>query len=61
MKITDIRVHPMGMPAERVRWTAQEITRRVELTLVEVRTDSGLVGIGEVSSGPQAVVCLIIP
>jgi hypothetical protein len=41
VKITDIRVHPMGMPAERVRWTAQEITRRVELTLVEVRTDAG--------------------
>ena len=53
MKITDIRVHPMGMPAERVRWTAQEITRRVELTLVEVRTDAGIVGIGEISTGPQ--------
>ena len=33
MKITDIRVHPMGMPAERVRWTAQEITRRFSAQL----------------------------
>jgi L-alanine-DL-glutamate epimerase-like enolase superfamily enzyme len=47
----------MGMPAERVRWTAQEITPRVELTLVEMRTDAGIVGVGEISTGPQAVVC----
>jgi len=50
----------MGMPAERVRWTAQEITRRVELTLVEMRTDSGIVGVGEISTGPQAVVCKLL-
>jgi len=60
MRITDILVHPMAMPAERVRWTAQEITRRVELTLVEVRTDAGIVGLGEISSGPQAVVCKLL-
>lgn len=60
MRITDIRVHPMAMPAERVRWTAQEITRRVELTLVEVRTDAGIVGIGEISTGPQAVVTKLL-
>jgi L-alanine-DL-glutamate epimerase-like enolase superfamily enzyme len=60
MKITDILVHPMGMPAERVRWTAQEITRRVELTLVEVRTDAGIVGLGEISSGPQSAVSKLL-
>ncbi len=60
MRITYIRVQPMGLPAERVRWTAQEITRRVELTLVEVRTDAGIVGVGEISTGPQAVVCKLL-
>ncbi len=50
----------MAMPAERVRWTAQEITRRVELTLVEVRTDAGIVGVGEISTGPQATVCKLL-
>jgi L-alanine-DL-glutamate epimerase-like enolase superfamily enzyme len=60
MRITDIRVHPISMPAERVRWTAQEITRRVELTLVEMRTDSGIVGVGEISTGPQAVVSKLL-
>ena len=60
MRITDILVHPMAMAAERVGWTAQEITRRVELTLVEVRTDAGIIGIGEISSGPQPVVCQLL-
>ncbi len=60
MKITDMIVHPMAMPAERVRWTAQEITQRVELTLIEIRTDAGLVGIGEISTGPQAVVAKLL-
>jgi len=60
MKITDIVVHPMAMPAERVRWTAQEIMRQVELTLVEVRTDAGIVGLGEISTGPQSVVCKLL-
>jgi D-galactarolactone cycloisomerase len=50
----------MGMPAERVRWTAQELTRRVELTLVEMRTDAGIVGVGEISTGPQVVVCKLL-
>jgi L-alanine-DL-glutamate epimerase-like enolase superfamily enzyme len=60
MRISEIVVHPMGMPAERVRWTAQEIMRRVELTLVEVRTDAGIVGLGEISTGPQSVVCKLL-
>jgi L-alanine-DL-glutamate epimerase-like enolase superfamily enzyme len=60
MRIAEILVHPMAMPAERLRWTAQELTRRVELTLVEVRTDAGIVGIGEISSGPQALVCRLV-
>lgn len=60
MKISSIHVHPMSMPAERVRWTAQEITRRVDLTLVEVRTDAGLIGYGEISTGPQLAVCKLL-
>jgi len=60
MRITELLIHPMSMPAERVRWTAQEITRRVELTLVEIRTDDGIVGVGEISTGPQATVCKLL-
>ena len=56
MKITDVRWHPLAMPVEQVRWTAHE-PLKAELILVEVRTDEGLVGIGEISTGPQSVVC----
>ncbi|MBL8702150.1 MAG: mandelate racemase/muconate lactonizing enzyme family protein [Alphaproteobacteria bacterium] len=60
MKITDLRVHPMAMPFERVVWTAHEPFRRAELILVEIRTDAGIVGVGEISTGPQPVVCKLL-
>lgn len=60
MKIAEILVHPLAMPFERVVWTAHEPFGKAELTLVEIRTDDGLVGIGEVSTGPQATVCRLV-
>ena len=60
MKIEDIVVHPMAVPFDRVVWTAHEPFRRAELTLVEIRTDEGLVGVGEISTGPQAAVCKLV-
>jgi len=57
MKITDIVVHPLAVDNERPLWTAHECFSRTILTLVEVRTDEGLVGIGEIASGPQTAVC----
>jgi len=59
MRITAIVVHPWACRPN-VRWTAQEIPRRVALTLVEVRTDAGIVGIGEISSGPRPAVCRLL-
>ncbi len=60
MKITEVRVHPLSFTFDRVLWTAHEPFDKAQLTLVEVRTDEGLVGIGEVSTGPQAVVCSLL-
>lgn len=57
MKITDIVVHPLQADHNRLSWTAHEPFARAILTLVEVRTDEGVVGIGEIASGPQPVVC----
>jgi D-galactarolactone cycloisomerase len=57
MKITDIVVHPVAVDHDHATWTAHEPFARAHLTLVEVRTDEGLVGIGEVASGPQPAVC----
>jgi D-galactarolactone cycloisomerase len=53
MKITDVLVHPLAADHDDVSWTAHEPFGRSILTLVEVRTDTGIVGIGEVASGPQ--------
>ena len=33
---------------------------RAQLILVEVRTDRGLVGFGEISGGPQNVICDLV-
>jgi D-galactarolactone cycloisomerase len=60
VKITDVLVHPLAMPFDRVRWTAHEPFARAELTLVEVRTDEGIVGAGECAIGPQAVTAKLI-
>jgi L-alanine-DL-glutamate epimerase-like enolase superfamily enzyme len=57
MKITDVVIHPLTADHGHLTWTAHEPFARQVLTLVEVRTDEGVTGIGEVASGPQAVVC----
>ena len=57
MKITDVIIHPLQADHGHLTWTAHEPFARAILTLVEVRTDEGIVGIGEVASGPQSVVC----
>lgn len=60
MKITELRVHPLAMDFERLLWTAHEPFDKARLILVEIRTDSGLVGIGEISTGPQKTVCELL-
>ncbi|MCS0494481.1 mandelate racemase/muconate lactonizing enzyme family protein [Ancylobacter sp. MQZ15Z-1] len=60
MKITDMRVHPLTARFDKVRWTAHEPFDTAQLVLVEIRTDDGLVGIGEISTGPQASVCALL-
>ena len=57
MKITEVLVHPLSMPFDKILWTAHEPFERAQLILVEIRTDSGLIGIGEIATGPQKLVC----
>jgi D-galactarolactone cycloisomerase len=56
VKITEVRFHPLAAPHERPSWTAHEKFETARLTLIEIRTDAGLVGIGEIASGPQPAV-----
>ncbi len=60
MKIVDIIAHPLGVDFAEPVWTAHECFRRSQLVLVEVRTDSGLVGFGEVASGATRQICSLI-
>jgi L-alanine-DL-glutamate epimerase-like enolase superfamily enzyme len=56
MKITEIIAHPLSIQLPQPRWTAHELMDRDRVVLVEVRTDQGIVGFGEIAGGPQNVI-----
>ena len=60
MKITEIIAHPLSVALVQPRWTAHELMDRAQIVLVEVRTDQGIVGFGEISGGPQTVICDLV-
>jgi D-galactarolactone cycloisomerase len=57
MKITQILTHPISIKLKQPRWTAHESLDAASTILVEVRTDEGLRGIGQIHAGPAAEVC----
>ncbi|MGH8064811.1 MAG: hypothetical protein ACRERE_06130 [Candidatus Entotheonellia bacterium] len=60
MKITDVKAHPISIPRPQPSWTAHEITTEATLILVEVRTDAGVIGYGEIQGGPLPLICRLI-
>lgn len=60
MKITAVKAHPISIPRLQPSWTAHEITTEAALILVEVRTDAGVVGYGEIQGGPQPLICRLV-
>src|ERR1700722_8621467 len=60
MKITQIVAHSLSVKYAQPRWTAHEVMDGAQMVLVEVRTDEGLVGIGEIAGGPQSVICDLV-
>lgn len=56
MKITEVRAHPLSIPLTQALWTAQEPIKDSALILVEVRTDSGLAGYGEIKGSPMKAI-----
>jgi L-alanine-DL-glutamate epimerase-like enolase superfamily enzyme len=60
LKITDVKAHPISIPRPQPSWTAHEMTTEASLILVEVQTDAGLIGYGEIQSGPLAQICRLI-
>ena len=57
MKITAINAHPVSIRLDEPSWTAHEAHDCVGNILVEVRTDEGLSGVGQIHAGPMAEVC----
>jgi len=57
VKISSIKTHPVSMPLAVPRWTAHERLTSSSVILVEVRTDDGLVGYGQIHGGPMNEVC----
>jgi len=60
MRITTVRAHPLSVPYAQPRWTAHERMERDQVVLIEVRTDQGLVGFGEIAGGPQKPICDLV-
>lgn len=52
MKITAVRAHALSVPLEQALWTAQEALKDSSMILVEVETDAGLTGYGEIKGAP---------
>ncbi|MCC6531180.1 MAG: mandelate racemase/muconate lactonizing enzyme family protein [Burkholderiales bacterium] len=57
MKIASVRAYPISMPLAVPRWTAHELMKSASVILVEVRTDDGLVGYGQVHGSPLKEIC----
>jgi L-alanine-DL-glutamate epimerase-like enolase superfamily enzyme len=60
MQITEIRAHPLAVDYDQPVWTAHERMDRAQLVLVEVRTDQGVTGFGEIAGGPQKLICELV-
>lgn len=57
MKITEVLTHPVSIALEETQWTAQESSTHSSVILVEVRTDAGISGVGQIHAGPMKEVC----
>jgi L-alanine-DL-glutamate epimerase-like enolase superfamily enzyme len=60
VKITAVQAYPLLIPRPQPSWTAHEISTDATLILVEVQTDVGLRGYGEIQSGPLPLVCRLV-
>jgi len=56
-RLSQVRAHPLSVALAEPLYTAHECHTHAHLIVVEVRTDDGLVGTGEVHAGPMPAVC----
>jgi D-galactarolactone cycloisomerase len=58
--IADLRIHSISVPLERAFWMSLEPYTMAAEIVVEVETDDGLVGIGEIHGRPQGDIVRIL-
>jgi L-alanine-DL-glutamate epimerase-like enolase superfamily enzyme len=56
-RIASIATYPISVPRPEPVWTAHEEIRAWSVILVEVKTDDGLVGYGEIHGSPMPRIC----
>ncbi|MCC7486089.1 MAG: mandelate racemase/muconate lactonizing enzyme family protein [Burkholderiales bacterium] len=56
-RIATVTAHPVSVPLQHVLWTAHEELKTSSMVVVEVVTDGGLTGYGEVKGSPLKVIC----
>ncbi len=56
-KITEVKTHPVSVPLKHTLWTAHEELKDSSLILVEVRTEDGIAGYGQIHGSPQKAIC----
>ncbi|HSE01161.1 MAG TPA: mandelate racemase/muconate lactonizing enzyme family protein [Burkholderiales bacterium] len=56
-KIAEVKTHPISVPLKHTLWTAHEELKDSSVILVEVRTDDGIAGYGQIHGSPQKAIC----
>jgi L-alanine-DL-glutamate epimerase-like enolase superfamily enzyme len=59
-EIADIRIHPISVPLERPFWMSLEPYTTAAEIVVEIETDDGLIGIGEIHGRPQSAIVRVL-
>jgi L-alanine-DL-glutamate epimerase-like enolase superfamily enzyme len=56
-RIASVKPHPVLVPLKDVLWTAHEELKASSVIVVEVRTDDGLTGYGQIHGSPMKAIC----
>jgi D-galactarolactone cycloisomerase len=56
-RIASVVPHAISVPLGQVLWTAQEELKSSSVILVEVRTDDGVTGYGQIHGAPMKTIC----
>jgi L-alanine-DL-glutamate epimerase-like enolase superfamily enzyme len=56
-RIASVKPHPISVPLKDPVWTAHEELTSSSVIVVEVRTDDGLTGYGQIHGSPMKAIC----